>query len=57
MWADQDNADRDARRVRMAADHGWPKYLEKAGPLLNDMENKILRPAPYFKLPELKGQG
>ena len=42
---------------RMAADPGWPKYLEKAGPLLNDMENKILRPAPYFKLPELKGQG
>jgi hypothetical protein len=57
LWAYEDIADRDARRAKMAADPAWAKYLEKAGPLLNTMENKILRPAPYFKLPELKGQG
>ena len=41
----------------MAAEPGFAKYLEKAGPLLASMENKILKPAPFFKAPELKGQG
>jgi hypothetical protein len=30
--------------------------MEKALPLLDHMENKILRPAPYFTLPEMKGK-
>ena len=57
MWAYQDLADRDVRRAKMATDPGFAKYLEKAGPLLVSMENKILKPAPYFKPPEMKGQG
>jgi hypothetical protein len=55
MWAYKDLADRDARRAKMAADPEWAKYLEMAGPLLNTMENKILRPASWFTPPELKG--
>ncbi len=57
MWAYKDLADRDARRTKMAQDPGTPAYMDKALPLLDSMENKILRPAPYFTIPELKGKG
>lgn len=57
MWAYQSLADREARRGKLAADPAWPKFLEKATPFVDSMENKILRQAPWFKLPELKGQG
>lgn len=39
----------------MQQDPGTAGYMEKALPLLDRMENKILRPAPYFTIPELKG--
>ena len=55
MWAYESLADREERRARLAADPAWPKFLEKAMQLLDSMENKILRPAPYFTPPELKG--
>lgn len=55
MWAYISLADREERRARLAADPAWPKFLEKAMQLLDSMENKILRPAPYFTLPELRG--
>ena len=56
MWAYKDLADRDARRANMQKDPGTAAYMEKALPLLDSMENKILRPAPYFTIPELKGK-
>ena len=55
MWAYRDLADREARRGKLAADPAWGKFLERATPLMDRMENKILRPAPYFTPPELKG--
>lgn len=55
MWAYKSLADREERRARLAADPAWPRFLEKAMQLLDSMENKILRPAPYFTPPELKG--
>ena len=55
MWAYASLADREERRDRLAADPAWPKFLEKAQPLLDSMENKILRAAPRFTIPELKG--
>lgn len=55
MWAYKNLADREERRARLAADPAWPKFLDKAMQLLDSMENKILRPAPYFTPPELKG--
>jgi len=54
MWAYKDLADREARRARLASDPAWPKFLEKASACLDRMENKILRPAPYFTPPEMK---
>jgi hypothetical protein len=57
MWAYKSLADREERRGKLAADPAWPKFLEKATGYLLNMENKILRPTSYFKLPEMKGQG
>lgn len=54
MGAYRDLADREARRGKLAADPAQPKFLEKAQPLLDGMEKKILRPAPYFTSPEIK---
>lgn len=55
MWAYENMGDREVRRNKMAADPAWGRFLEKAMPLLDSMENKILRPAPYFKAPEMRG--
>jgi len=55
MWAYKDLNDRAERRNRMLQDPAWGKFIEKASPLLDHMENKILRPAPYFTPPEMKG--
>jgi hypothetical protein len=55
MWAYGSLADREERRNRLAQDPAWPKFLEKASPLLDRMENKILRPAPFFTPFEMKG--
>jgi hypothetical protein len=32
----------------MQADPAWGAYLERATPLLLNMENAILRPAPFW---------
>lgn len=50
MWKYRDLADREQRRANLAADPQWQAYLERAAPLLVSMENKILRPAPFFEL-------
>ena len=53
MWAYESQADREQRRTAMAADPGWGAYLKKAGELglLVHMENRILRPAPFWTPP------
>jgi hypothetical protein len=57
MWAYKSLADREERRNKLAADPAWPPFLAKATVFVDHMENKILRQAPWFKVPELKGQG
>lgn len=56
MWAYKSLVDREERRGRLAQDPGFAAYLAKATLLLDSMENKILQPAPFFTLPEMKGQ-
>ena len=51
MWAYDSLADREARRNALAADPSWGAFLAKAMPLLDSMENKILRPTSFFKQP------
>jgi hypothetical protein len=50
LWGYQDQADRERRRNAMAADPAWGAYLKKAGELglLLKMENRLLRPTPFF---------
>ncbi len=55
MWAYNDLADREVRRAKLAAEPAWAGFLAKATGILDRMENKILRPAPYFTPPEIKG--
>ena len=56
MWAYKDLADREARRGKLAQEPAFGAYLEKATPMLDRMENKILRPTSFFTIPEMKGR-
>ena len=49
MWGYRDLEDRQTRRNAMQADPGWAAYLPKGTGLLSNMENWILRPAPFWK--------
>ncbi len=49
MWGYRDLNDRQTRRNAMQADPGWAAYLPKGTGLLSNMENWILRPAPFWK--------
>jgi hypothetical protein len=49
MWGYRDLADRTARRNAMQADPAWTPYLAKGTALLVNMDNVILRPAPFWK--------
>ncbi|MFO1322292.1 MAG: NIPSNAP family protein [Burkholderiales bacterium] len=55
LWGFDSLADREARRSAMAKDPAWAAFIEKAMPLLDSMENKILRPTSFFTPPERKG--
>jgi hypothetical protein len=50
IWGYADQADRERRRNAMAADPAWGEYLKEAGSrgLLIKMENRIVRPTPFF---------
>lgn len=50
MWKYADLTDRAARRAKLAADPAWGEYLKAAMPLMQKMQNKILAPAPFFKV-------
>lgn len=55
MWAYDSLADREARRAELMKDPGWLAFLDKAMPMLDSMENKVLRPAPFFQPPAAQG--
>lgn len=48
LWGYADLEDRVRRRNAMQADARWSAYLGRATPLLLNMENAILRPAPFW---------
>ncbi len=50
MWGYADQADRERRRAAMAADPAWADYLAEVGGrgILIKMENRIVKPAPFF---------
>lgn len=48
MWAYEDLNERAARREALMADPGWKQYVARMLPFLQNMESKILLPAPFF---------
>ena len=49
LWAYEDMADRTRRRAQLVADARWQAYVPKLMPLLQQQENRILLPAPFFE--------
>lgn len=48
IWRYTDLADREARRGKLFADPRWLSYLGKVTPMLQHMQNKILRGTAFF---------
>ena len=49
VWAYESLADRDERRGRMAADPAWQTWIKISSEYFVNMENKIMKEAPFFK--------
>jgi hypothetical protein len=50
IWAYTDLNDRESRRATLAADKSWQVFLPKIQALIETMENKILKAAPFSPL-------
>ena len=48
IWRYADLMDRETRRAKLFADPRWNAYLVKATPMIQHMQNKILRGTPFF---------
>lgn len=51
LWAYTSLDDREERRARLYADPQFKEYLTQIFPLLVKMENRILKPPPFFVEP------
>lgn len=51
LWAYGSLDDRDARRRKLMENEQFKEYLAALFPLLQKMENRLLRPAPFFVEP------
>ena len=49
LWAYEDMADRARRRAQLQADPRWKAYLPKVSSFVEQQENRILNPAPFFE--------
>lgn len=52
MWGYESLDDRFERRKRLLAAPEWQSYAKKMRPLVANVENKLLVPAPFFKVPQ-----
>jgi hypothetical protein len=50
IWAYTDLNDREARRAALAADARWQAFLPRLQALIEEMDNKILKAAPFSPL-------
>ncbi len=57
LWGYQDFEDREHRRAQLAADPGWMAFVPKVLPMIRDMENRILKPAPFAAVDTLDWSG
>ncbi len=49
LWAYEDFADRSRRRAQLTADPSWRAFVPKIQGLMEQQENRILNPAPFFE--------
>jgi hypothetical protein len=52
MWGYESLDDRFERRKQLQASPEWQSYAKKMRPLVVKVENKLLVPAPFFKVPD-----
>ncbi len=52
MWAYDSFEDRARRRGELLASAEWRAYAQKMQPLVHHVENKLLMPAPFFRIPQ-----
>ncbi len=50
IWAYADLNDRETRRAALAGDARWQEFLPKIQALIETMDSKILKPAPFSPL-------
>jgi hypothetical protein len=50
MWGYDSLDDRIIRRRKLLASEEWKSYAAKMQPLVHHVENKLLVPAPFFKI-------
>lgn len=50
MWAYESLEDRSARRMQLRKTSGWDDIRNELMPLVHHQENKLLIPAPFFKV-------
>ena len=51
MWGYESLDDRFQRRKQLQASPEWQSYAKQMRPLVAKVENKLLVPAPFFKVP------
>jgi hypothetical protein len=51
MWGYESLDDRFERRKLLQASPIWQAYAQKMRPLVVNVENKLLVPAPFFEVP------
>jgi hypothetical protein len=55
LWAYESVEDRERRRALLMQDEGFKEYLAAALPMIAKMENRILKPAPFYAAEAEKG--
>lgn len=57
MWGYDSHAERDRRRALLAASAQWQAFVPRVLPLIREMRNSILAPAPFAAVETLDWAG
>lgn len=57
LWGYDSFEDRQQRRARLWADPSWTGFAPRVLPLIRDMDNRILTPAPFAAVETLDWSG
>ncbi len=57
LWGYDNFEERQRRRSLLAASPEWLAFVPKVMPMIRDMQNQLLNPAPFAAIPTLDWQG